>query len=213
MRSSKGFWLSIGSGIVLVLVGVLFLLETLGVMDLNWEVFAGPLFALGGLFFLVVFIKNTQDWWALIPAFLLIGIGTFLFIGHTMGIAVEQWAGTIFFGLLSLAFFLIYAFHHEHWWAIIPGGVFLTLSGMNLVSENELLSGGVFFLGLALTFGLIYILPKPSGKSTWALYPGGALLLIGALITLGAVNVINYVWPIALLVAGAYIIFRSIKKE
>jgi hypothetical protein len=79
------------------------------------------------------------------------------------------------------------------------------------VSEPDY-AGGLFFLGLALTFGLIYFLPKPSGKSQWALYPAVFLLAAGVLVTLGEANVLNYVWPLALLIAGGYVLFRSLKK-
>jgi len=84
---------------------------------------------------------------------------------------------------------------------------------VSLLPDYGVLSGGLFFLGMALTFGLVYILPKPAGKLTWALYPAGILLIIGALVTLGATNLINYVWPLALLGAGGYVIFRSLRKK
>jgi hypothetical protein len=86
-------------------------------------------------------------------------------------------------------------FHRKQWWALIPGGVLLTLAGVTLVSEPDY-AGGLFFLGLALTFGLIYFLPKPSGKSQWALYPAVFLLAVGVLVNLGEANVLNYVWPL-----------------
>jgi len=210
--SKKSFWLSVISGVLLVAAGVIFLLVNLNLITLDWEMLIGPLFGLGGLVFLIVFMLNTDDWWALIPAFVLFGIGISIFIDLTMGSVAEQWIGTGFLGLLGLGFLLIYIFHSEQWWAVIPGGILLTLAGVNLVSDNDLLSGGLFFLGMALTFGLIYILPKPSGKSKWALYPAAILLFIGVLITLGAVNVMNYVLPLVLLIFGGYIIYRSLKK-
>ena len=89
----------------------------------------------------------------------------------------------------------------------------LTLAGVSLITDNGIFSGGLFFLGLALTFGLVYILPKPAGKLTWALYPAGILLILGALVTLGATNLINYVWPLALLASGGYVIYRALRKK
>jgi hypothetical protein len=212
MASKKSFWLSVISGIMLVAAGVIFLLVNFDLITLDWELLIGPLFGIGGLVFLIVFILNTDDWWALIPAFVLFGIGGSIFIDLTLGSSAEKWIGLVFLGLLGFGFLLIYIFHSEQWWAVIPGGVLLTLAGVSLVSENDLLSGGLFFLGMALTFGLIYILPKPSGKSKWALYPAAILLTIGVFITLGAVDVMNYVLPLALLIGGGYIIYRSLKK-
>jgi len=212
MRTSKArFWLSIISGILLVAAGVVFLLGNLEIITVDWDVIIGPLFALGGLVFLLVFAMNTKNWWALIPGFVLIAIGMIIFMDEVIGGVADQWTGAVFLGMLGLAFVIIYMFHQEQWWSIIPGGVLLTLAGVTLVSDTDF-SGGLFFLGLALTFGLIYLLPKPSGKSQWALYPAGILLAIGVLVTLGEANVLNYVWPLALLFAGGYVLFRSLKK-
>ena len=212
MKTSKTrFWLSIISGILLVAAGVIFLLGNLNILTLDWEVFIGPLFGLGGLVFLLVFVMNTKDWWALIPAFVLTAIGIIIFMDRTMPVVADQWSGAVFLGLLGLAFLIIYIFHREHWWAIIPGGVLLTLSGVTLVSDTDF-SGGLFFLGLAVTFGLIYFLPKPSGKSKWALYPAAILLVLGIFVTLGEANVLNYFWPLALLIGGGYVLYRSLKK-
>jgi len=212
MRTSKTrFWLSVISGVLLVAAGVVFLLGNLNIINLNWEVIIGPLFGIGGAVFLMVFIMNTDDWWALFPGFVLIAIGIIIFMDNILGVAADPWIGAVFLGLLSLAFLLIYFFHREHWWAIIPGGVLLTLAGVTLVPESDF-SGGVFFLGMALTFGLVYFLPRPSGKMQWALYPAGILFLIGVLVTLGEADVLNYFWPLALLIAGGYVIYRSLKK-
>ncbi len=212
MRKSKtGILMPIVGGILLVAAGVIFLLNNLNIITLDWELLIGPMFAVGGLIFLLVFILNTDEWWALIPGFVLIGIGIIIFMGQNN--MNDLWIGALFLAMIGLPFFLVYAFHPVHWWAIIPGGVMLTLAVVSLLPDYGVLSGGLFFLGMALTFGLVYILPKPAGKLTWALYPAGILLIIGALVTLGATNLINYVWPLALLGVGGYVIFRSLRKK
>jgi hypothetical protein len=120
--------------------------------------------------------------------------------------------GAIFLGLLGLSFWLIYITHRDNWWAIIPGGVLLTLAGVTLIPDNSVLMGGAFFLGMAVTFGLVYILPKPAGKLKWALYPAGILFALGVLTTLGATDLLTYIWPVALLIAGGYVIYRAVRK-
>ena len=203
MRNNKSkLFLPIVGGVLLILAGVIFLLNNLGMIALNWEMLIGPVFALGGLAFLVVFILNTDDWWALIPGFVLIAIGVISFMGQNMDSVADRWSGAIFLGLLGLSFLLIYLFHRDNWWAIIPGGVLLTLAGVTLVPDEGALSGVIFFLGMAATFGLVYILPKPAGRLKWALYPAGILFLIGIMVYLGAEDLINYVWPVALLLIG-----------
>lgn len=210
MKKSK-FLFSIVGGLLLVAAGIVFLLDNLDLINLDWEMLVGPMFGIGGLVFLLVFVMNVEDWWALIPGFALIGIGIIIFMSQQE--IMESWTGAVFLGSLALAFLLIYIFHHNQWWSLIPGGVLLTLSGVTLLSDNGVLSGGVFFLGLALTFLMVYIAPKPAGKLTWALYPAAALLVVGTLATLGATNLINYVWPLALLAGGGYLIYRAAKKN
>lgn len=210
MKKSK-FLFSIVGGLLLIAAGVVFLLDNLELISLDWEMLIGPMFGIGGLVFLLVFVLNTEDWWALIPGFALLAIGIIIFMGQQA--FMESWSGAVFLGCLSLAFLLVYFFHHNQWWAIIPGGVLLTLSGVTLLPDSGVLAGGVFFLGMALTFFLVYIAPKPTGKLTWALYPAAGLLAVGLLATLGATSLINYVWPLALLAGGGYLIFRATKKK
>lgn len=211
-KSKRRFLLTVLGGILLVTAGIILLLSNLGRFTIDWEIIIGPLLAIGGLAFLLVFITNTDDWWALIPGFILIGIGINIFMGQWLDVVDSRLGGTIFLGFVGLPFFLIYITHHRHWWAIIPGGVLLTLAGITLVVDNPALEGGLFFLGLALTFGLVYLLPKPAGKLKWALYPAGILLILGVLITLGATNLIGYIGPIALLIIGGYVLYRAIRK-
>jgi hypothetical protein len=211
-NTNRRILLSIVGGIILIAAGVVFLLDNFGAITLNWQMVIGPMLALGGLIFLLVFITNTQEWWALIPGFVLIGLGINTFMSQWLDTYSGRISGAIFLGFVGLPFLLIYIFNTQHWWAIIPGGVLSTLALLNLVPGNAALEGGLFFLGLALTFGLVYILPKPSGRLKWALYPAGILLLIGIVVSLGAVNWLGYVWPLLLLIAGGYVIYRAIRK-
>jgi len=211
-KSKTGILLPIIGGILLITAGVIFLLNNLGVITLNWAVLIGPLFAIGGLVFILVFVLNTNEWWALIPGFVLMAIGLIIFMGERDIAFFEPWSGAIFLGFLSFAFFLIYISHRNQWWAIIPGGVLLTLAGVTLITEREMLSGMVFFLGLGLTFGLVYLLPKPGGRLKWALYPAGILFFIGLLVLLGVTKLFNFVWPVALLAAGGYVLYRAVRK-
>ncbi len=205
--------LPIVGGVLLIAAGVVFLLNNLGLIALDWEILIGPMFALGGLVFLFVFILNTDDWWALIPGFLLIALGSIIFMDKYLAGGTDRWGGAIFLGLLGFAFFLIYLSHRDFWWAVIPGGVLITLAAVTLLPEDDRFVGAAFFLGLALTFALVYILPKPAGRLMWALYPAGILLLVALLVLLGATNLTNYILPLALLIIGGVVLFRALVKK
>lgn len=212
-KSNRGILLSLVSGIILLAAGVTILFSNLGMITLNWQMVVGPAFAIGGLVFLLVFITNTEEWWALIPGFVLIGLGINTFMGKWLDSYDGRLGSAVFLAFVGIPFLLIYIFNNQHWWAIIPGGVLLTIGAINLVPPgNAALEGGLFFLGLAVTFGLVYILPKPSGKLKWALYPAGILLLIGFIVTLGASDWLGLVGPLVLLIAGGYVIYRALRK-
>lgn len=212
-KSKMRLLLPIVGGILLIAAGVVSLLDNLDVITLDWEMLIGPMFGIGGIIFLLVFILNTDEWWALIPGFVLVGIGIIIFMSQSLDSMVDRWGGAVFLGLLGVAFIFIYATHREHWWAIIPGGVLITLAGVTALPPGNDLIGGVFFLGLAITFGLLYLLPKPAGRLKWALYPAGILLIVGLLVVLGVTNLTRYVLPVVLLAAGGFFIYRALIKK
>lgn len=197
-------------GILLIVVGILFLLQSFGivrdVLDLLWAL----LFGAGGSFFLYVFLTNRANWWALIPGFVLLGVAALIALERLAPGVDETWGGAVFLGGIGLAFWAIYITRREHWWAVIPGGVLLTLAlvaGLSSALEG-IEMGGVFFLGLGLTFGLLAFLPTPEGRMKWALIPAAVLLVMGLLITAATVETLKYLWPAALILVGLYLVFR-----
>jgi len=47
-KSKTNFLLSVVGGILLVAAGVIFLLDNLGLIMLDWEMLIGPMFGIGG---------------------------------------------------------------------------------------------------------------------------------------------------------------------
>ena len=206
--------LPIVGGILLISAGVIFLLNNLGMITLDWEILIGPLFVIGGLAFLIVFILNTNEWWALIPGLVLIALGIIIFMDANLSGGVDQFGGAIFLGFVGLAFLFIYVTHTDQWWAVIPGGTLLTLAGVTLIpGEADTYVGAVFFLGMALTFALVYILPKPGGRMKWALYPASILALMGVFVLFGATNLTQYILPLSLLIIGGFVLYRALIKK
>jgi hypothetical protein len=124
--------------------------------------------------------------------------------------------GAAFLAVIGLSFWIVYFMNRTYWWAVIPGGALLTLAvvaGLPGIVPGEYL-GGVFFLGLGLTFGLVAILPTPGGRMRWALIPGGILFAMGIFITAISTQYANLIWPIALIIAGLYLFFgRFLSKS
>ena len=208
MKQDRGYF---ALGLLLVALGVVFLLQNFGVLsgiaNLVWVV----LFGLGGLAFLWVFITNNEQWWALIPGFTLLGLAGLIGFGDRLG----EWAAALFLAAIGLSFWLIYAVRRDFWWAIIPGGALFSVA--LLVALSDVMKGeaavGVFFLGLAATFGLVSQVSTPEGKMKWALIPAAVLVIMGFLFLLTLGGLMNYVWAVALILGGAFLIWRTLARR
>jgi hypothetical protein len=207
MRRSRAIW-----GALLVLAGLFLLLQNLGVVAISaggwlWAVF----FGLGGLAFLAVYAGNREHWWSLIPGFVLLSIGSLLAMDYVVPRVAATWGGPLFLGGISIAFWLILLTRRENWWAAIPAGILLTLAAVAALGQvsTGMETGGLFFLGLAATFGLVYLLPTPEGRMTWALIPASILLVLGLATLLAATAVLQYLWPLALILLGVYVLLRG----
>jgi hypothetical protein len=193
-------------GVLLVLGGILSLLDATGVITNSGGIFGGLIFGAGGLIFLYMLINNRENWWAAFPAFTLLGLAASSILPDSL----EAYNGLVFFTGISLGFWWVYfTATNEHWWAIIPAGVLLTLGIVSTVDNvsGGADTGGLFFLGLGLTFILVAVLPGGSSRS-WALIPGTILLVFGALLGTPYRGVTEYLWPAALIILGGYFVLR-----
>ena len=199
--------------ILLIGVGILLLLQNFGILGGVVALIWSLIFAAGGLIFLYMFLTNRTQWWAIIPGFTLLGLAALIALDQFLPRIGDALGGTIFLGGIGLAFWVIYFLNREHWWAVIPGGVMFTvalIAGLDAAFEGAE-TGGVLFLGLGLTFGLLSFLPTPQGRMKWALIPAAVLLVMGLLITAATTGILAYLWPAALIVAGLYLLFRMFR--
>jgi hypothetical protein len=201
----------IAFAVLLIVGGVLLLLQNLNILTVGWEGIWAILFTLGGLTFVAVYLSDRENWWALIPGFTLLGIGGLIGWEMIAPNTSDKWGGAFFLGAIALAFWIIYLTRRENWWALIPGGVLLTLALVAGISDaGGFDTGGVFFLGLAATFGLVYLLPTPEGRMKWAIIPAAILGIMGLFILVAATSVMNYLWPAALIAVGLFLVFRTV---
>jgi hypothetical protein len=198
-------------GLLLVGGGLLFLLQNLNVIgfgDIAWSV----LLLIGGLSFLGLYISNREHWWAIIPGIILLGLGLSSGLSALFPRLFEVIGGGFFLGWIGLAFFVVYIANRTNWWAIIPGGVLLTLSVVNSLDALGWETGGIFFLGLGLTFLLVALLPTPEGRMRWAYIPAVILGFIALLQLIEAAELMNLVVPLALIFVGLFLIFRTFRR-
>ena len=197
-------------GILLVVGGFLSLLDVMGVISNAGGIFWGLVFGVGALAFLyLLFSDQTNNWWAAVPGFTLLGLAVSSFLPDSL----DSYGGLAFFAGISLAFWWVYFTDRERWWAIIPAGVLLTLGIVSVLdTASGAATGGSFFLGLGLTFILVAVLPG-GGSRMWALIPGTILLIFGAVIGTPLFGFAQYFWPILLIILGGFFVIRYLRNQ
>ena len=200
------------AALLLIAVGVLLLLQNLNVVSANLNQYVWAIiFAAGGVVFLIVYAASRLvNWWAVIPGIVLLALGGLVEFGNELG----DWAGILFLASIGLAFIIIYLTNRAFWWALIPGGVLVTTAIMarlaTFLREVELI--GLLFLGLAVTFLVVALVPTPQGRMRWALWPAGATLVVGIILSLTSTSVLNWLWAVILIAAGGFLVYRALQK-
>ncbi|MCJ7735226.1 MAG: hypothetical protein MUP11_11830, partial [Anaerolineales bacterium] len=123
----------------------------------------------------------------------------------------SDWSGMVFLGCIGLAFWLVYLRRREQWWAIIPGGVLVTLAFVAGFDKIMDFSDVIFFLGLGATFALVALLPNQTHNTKWAFIPAGILTVLGIALFAPFQSIINIAWPIILVGLGIFILIRNWK--
>ena len=196
-------------GGTLLFLGALSLLENLNIISNVSDIFWGVVWGLIGLYFLYRLYIDRSNWWAVFPAFVLLGLS----ISQLLPNSLDAFSGLAFLGAIGLAFLWVYFSDTSRWWAIIPAGVMLTLGTISVLDAvSGVDNGGILFLGLGLTFILLTILPGGSSRS-WALIPGVILLIFGAILGTPFAGFTQYLWPAILIVLGGYFIVRFFRSE
>jgi len=191
-------------GGLLVFLGLLSLLDNLNIISGVGTVFWAVVFGAAGLYCLYYLVNNKMQWWLTFPAFTFLGLAVSPFSG--------AFSGLVFLGAISLAFWWVYFSDTDRWWAVIPGGVMLTLGVISVLDNfTSAENGGMLFLGLGLTFILVAILPGGSSRS-WAYIPGIIMLIFGVLLGISIAGFTAYLFPAVLIILGGYFIVRFFMK-
>ncbi|MBP2018057.1 hypothetical protein J2Z79_001456 [Symbiobacterium terraclitae] len=136
----------------------------------------------------------------------LVTAGALLLLG-SLDIVVFPWhvlTGPVVLGIPGLIFAQVFLGNRDQWWAIIPSGVLLTLASIAFIDGllPRLDTGWLFFLGLAITFGLVW---RETGHAQqWARVVAVICLGFAGLTLFG--SLLRFLIPLALLGAGIYLL-------
>ena len=214
MKILHYFRSSVVWGLLLIGGGVALLLQNLFDLPLG-GLFWAAVFGVVGLAFLSMPLENRSQWWAFIPGMGCLGLMLSSLAESFLPASTAFVTGGLFLGMLGMGFILVYLSGQERWWALIPGGVLLTLAAVSVVDEGNfaLDSGGVLFLGLGLTFFAVALLPGGSERRWWAYIPGGILAVMGVVILSASGQLFSYIGGVGLLIAGGLLLLRALRPS
>jgi len=117
---------------VLWVVAGLVALTTLDV--LRDEFIAFYVLAAIALPFLVVFLRDHAQWWALIPAYVLLAVGLMVALLES-GVLSELLVPAYVLFAVAIPFLVVFALNPKEWWPLIPGGIMAVIGLAFLVAE------------------------------------------------------------------------------
>lgn len=208
--SASGLWW----GGLLVVGGALWLADATDVFNISPLVVA-IFFALAGIGFAVDFARDSDSWWAAIPAGTLLGLGALIaFVESTT--APDEWGASMLLAGSGLGFLAVYLRLRDHWWALIPAGglvsVAIIVASVPIVERGEGIAAVVLVIMAAILVALALV-PIRGRRMWWPLVPAGILGVVAAFLALDAAQALepyNWVSPAVLLVIGLFVVFRTL---
>lgn len=195
---------------MLIVLGLLLLAGNLNWLgDLNapfWSLILGA----ASLIFLTTFVSDREQWWALIPGLVLLGVAVAVFLADH-DIVADHVVATIILAAVGLPFVLIYIIDRQQWWAMIPAftmagvaaGVFL--EGAGAITGPAV--AGFVLGGVSLGFLFIYVVDR---ELWWALIPGGITGLMSIVFLLAAAA--RFILPLVIILFGLLLLYGNLRR-
>jgi len=200
---------------LIILIGVLILLHNLRVLYLDEQLFWGIVLIIVGGIFLRVYNRTSPRKSILIVGVLFLLLGLFITLDAIIFFP-EDLIGTFFLWIGGTIFISIYIHKNDLWWAIIPGGIFLILGIIVALNAVRLLEGDIlwfiFLLGISLIFWFLFLIKDKKNKLDWAIYPA-FLLTIFSFFILSLIwesQLSNILFPASIMFCGAYLLIKNV---
>jgi hypothetical protein len=165
--TSKERWWALIPAYVFGAVAALIVLTTVPFLD-NW--IAIYVMAAIALPFYYVYVRNRENWWALIPAYVMTAVGGLIFLEDVLSFGRIDLAGPYVMFAIALPFFVVFVRNPKNWWALIPAGIMAVIGTGLLVSEFT------YLVPAALIVAGIYLLVRYGmGVGNGAAEPTGSI--------------------------------------
>ncbi len=202
------WWPLIPAYVLWAIAGLLALVELNVIDGVFLPAYVLPAIALP---FIVVYLRDRAQWWALIPAYVMITVAAMLLLSET-ALLRDTFQATFVLTAIALPFLVVYLRNRAQWWALIPAYVLLSIGVMILLEELGVLSdflvpAYVMFV-IAIPFFVVYI---RNPKQWWPLIPGGIMAAIG--LSFLMVEAFQYVFPAVVILVGFWILVRSFTRK
>lgn len=84
--------------------------------------------------FIAVYLRDRSQWWALIPAYVLLSIGIMIPL-EEIGFLNDFLVPAYVMFVIALPFFVVYIRNPKQWWPLIPGGIMAAIGLSFLLVE------------------------------------------------------------------------------
>ncbi len=207
--------LSKNFGLFFLLVGGFLLLQNLNLFrgDVNSILWA-TIYGFLSIFIFYQYSKRTSHWW-----WFILGVFLFSFAISNLFVlfpSIQQAGPVVAIAGTGIGFILIFIIDRVNWWALIPGGVLFSLGIIRYfeIYEPETSTNGILFLGMGISFLLLYLIPTKIGRMNWALIPTIFLLAMGVISFFNQDFVVmSLVGPFILILGGAVVLFISFRSN
>lgn len=204
-------------GLLLILMGIMFGLEQLGVIDITArDVIFTAAYTIGAVAMFAIFFAERTRWWAALTGFILAGLAISNLLELFAPSISPSIGGPLFLAIMGLGFITIFFIDRRMWWSIIPGGVLLSLAAVSFLEETPNLPfdpAGVLFIGMGITFLLLAMVRDGGKRLGWGVYPGIPLLIFGLFLSLGGEDIWPILWPVMLIGFGLWLLFSTMRKN
>lgn len=178
-----------------------------GVLRDPWVVLY--VFAAIALPFILVYARDRTQWWPLIPAYVMLVVGSMVALSD-VGVLRDAYVATYILSAIALPFLLVFLRDREQWWALVPAYVLIAVGAMVALIETGLLRDWVIPAYVMFTIAVPFFVAYAwDAENRWALIPGSILALVGASMLLAS-PLAKIIGPALLIVAGLWILLGRV---